>query len=465
MSNIDTEDDSQSLKPTEPKIIREATDRDWKPLNFTFKNFLNDGSVSGSQYLMRIVFPGQMRTVGEFVTRKAIQREAPYIWLRDSCRCDSCVNPDTLQRIYDVFSAPEDIQPVYVEMDQEGLLVKWNDDHLSSYSFDWLNLHLRVERHREFWSRGQKLPEQVPMLAPFDDSIKHNPPSVHYEEVMSGDEGVRKWMCLIQAHGFSYVDNCPICPKKTKELLERIAFIRETHYGGFYDFTSDLSMKDTAYTAEALDAHTDTTYFTDPVGHQMFHLLSHTDGTGGESLLVDGYHCAYLLQREDPAAFEILCTTETPFHASGNDGVSIRPRNARVFSTRKQKVKEWTPKRNERHSPLVDQVRWNRYDRGTWGGSLSSKHDSISNFANITGAMLWYDAARKWTQVLKRSENEYWAQLEPGRPIIIDNFRMLHGRSAFTGNRRMCGGYLNRDDYMSRLTNLFWSKEDLKMRI
>lgn len=228
-------------------------------------------------------------------------------------------------------------------------------------------------------------------------------------------------------------------------------------------------MKDTAYTAEALDAHTDTTYFTDPAGHQMFHLLSHTDGTGGESLLVDGYHCAYLLQREDPAAFEILCTTETPFHASGNDGVSIRPRNARVFSTRKQKVKEWTPKRNDRHSPLVDQVRWNRYDRGTWGGSLSSKHDSISNFANITGAMLWYDAARKWTQVLKRSENEYWAQLEPGRPIsmssfdrilslrssplslvsadgligrlVIDNFRMLHGRSAFTGNRRMCGGY------------------------
>lgn len=76
MLNIDTEDDSQSLKPTEPKIIREATNRDWKPLNFTFKNFLNDGSVSGSQYLMRIVFPGQMRTVGEFVTRKAIQREA-----------------------------------------------------------------------------------------------------------------------------------------------------------------------------------------------------------------------------------------------------------------------------------------------------------------------------------------------------------------------------------------------------
>jgi hypothetical protein len=35
--------------------------------------------------------------------------------------------------------------------------------------------------------------------------------------------------------------------------------------GGFYDFTSDLSSKDTAYTSESLEPHTDTTYFTDPI--------------------------------------------------------------------------------------------------------------------------------------------------------------------------------------------------------
>lgn len=35
--------------------------------------------------------------------------------------------------------------------------------------------------------------------------------------------------------------------------------------GGFYDFTSDLSSKDTAYTSESLEPHTDTTYFTEPI--------------------------------------------------------------------------------------------------------------------------------------------------------------------------------------------------------
>ena len=76
--------------------------------------------------------------------------------------------------------------------------------------------------------------------------------------------------------------------------------------GGFWDFTSDLSSKDTAYTSLALDAHTDTSYFTDPAGYQMFHLLSHQGGSGGESLLVDGFRAAKILESESPKAFHIL---------------------------------------------------------------------------------------------------------------------------------------------------------------
>lgn len=78
----------------------------------------------------------------------------------------------------------------------------------------------------------------------------------------------------------------PATPDATQRLLEQIGPIRNTHYGtvilrscdtmlwrvftnafagGFYDFTSDLSSKDTAYTSESLEPHTDTTYFTDPI--------------------------------------------------------------------------------------------------------------------------------------------------------------------------------------------------------
>jgi len=53
----------------------------------------------------------------------------------------------------------------------------------------------------------------------------------------------------------------------------------------------------------------------------------------------------------------------------------------------------------------------------------------------------WYKAARIWAGILKRKEMEIWQQLRPGRPVIFDNWRMLHGRSEFSGKRRMCGGY------------------------
>jgi trimethyllysine dioxygenase len=36
----------------------------------------------------------------------------------------------------------------------------------------------------------------------------------------------------------------------------------------------------------------------------------------------------------------------------------------------------------------------------------------------------------------------------------MDNHRVLHGRSAFDGRRRMCGAYVGIDEYRSRLAVL-----------
>jgi len=38
--------------------------------------------------------------------------------------------------------------------------------------------------------------------------------------------------------------------------------------------------------------------------------------------------------------------------------------------------------------------------------------------------------------------------------LVVDNHRVLHGRSAFTGKRRMCGAYIGVDEYRSKLAVL-----------
>jgi trimethyllysine dioxygenase len=204
--------------------------------------------------------------------------------------------------------------------------------------------------------------------------------------------------------------------------------------GGFYDFTADLASKDTAYTSLALHAHTDTTYFSDPAGLQMFHLLSHTDGSGGESLLVDGFAAARILQREAKRSFEVLSRKKLRSHASGNEGISIQPFVPHpVFTC-------WGAE--------LYQIRWNTDDRAT-----------MDRWRDDKSLEEWYEAAWKWCEILRRPSVEYREKLRPGRPLsaftqmswasssiadnllVFDNWRVLHGRSAFTGKRRICGGY------------------------
>jgi len=88
------------------------------------------------------------------------------------------------------------------------------------------------------------------------------------------------------------------------------------------------------------------------------------------------------------------------------------------------------------------QVRWNNDDR-----SVIKWHDPCL-------VLPWYDAIRNWNSCLKSADSEFWVQLAPGTAVVVDNHRVLHGRSAFTGKRRMCGAYIGRDDYRARLDAL-----------
>jgi hypothetical protein len=62
-----------------------------------------------------------------------------------------------------------------------------------------------------------------------------------------------------------------------------------------------------------------------------------------------------------------------------------------------------------------------------------------------------YDAIRAWYGLLTSADSEYWVQLTPGTVLSVDNHRVLHGRSAFEGKRRVCGAYIGVDEYRSRL--------------
>jgi trimethyllysine dioxygenase len=242
--------------------------------------------------------------------------------------------------------------------------VTWNDGHKSQYSKAWLAAS--GEKHS---SRSAERQGMVDMELWAGKDIKQAPPTVEYDTVMKTDDGLKDWLHTIRKYGFCYVENTPVTPEATEKLLERISFIRPTHYGGFYDFTADLAKGDTAYTQLGIGAHTDNTYFSDPAGLQVFHLLSHPDGEGGASQLVDGFAAARQLQKEDRDAYQLLGRARIHAHASGNEDSSIQPYQA--FPTLVH---------DPQGGQLV-QVRWNTTDRA----AIDLPMEDMQS---------WYNAAR-----------------------------------------------------------------------
>lgn len=363
------------------------------------------------------------------------------------------MNQDTLQRNFNTFAAssspdslnvprlivvqiPSDIHPTKVEANKENVTVQCehlpvpkqtltlpivppspsqptntfpfpfiigSDNHTSTYPWPFLSFYLTSN------ARGHEN-DQISL---WGSEAGSRPPTVSFPRVMASDQGVADLTAMIKEFGFCFVKDTPHDdPDVTRQLLERIAFIRVTHYGGFYDFTPDLAMADTAYTNLALPAHTDTTYFTDPAGLQAFHLLEHkaapppseekeaassaageAAAEGGKSLLVDGFNAARILKEEDPRAYEILSSVRLPWHASGNEGITIAP-------DKLYPVLELSEDTGELH-----RVRWNNDDRG------------VVPFGEKYSPSEWYEAARKWDGILRRKSSELWVQLEPGKPL------------------------------------------------
>ena len=92
---------------------------------------------------------------------------------------------------------------------------------------------------------------------------------------------------------------------------------------------------------------------TDPCGLQLFHLLSHTDGSGGATLLVDGFYVAASLKAHHPESHTLLSTIPIPAHAAGDE----------------ETIYQASPKSGYpvlSHDPVTKelyQVRWNNDDR------------------------------------------------------------------------------------------------------
>ncbi|XP_066270337.1 trimethyllysine dioxygenase, mitochondrial-like [Branchiostoma lanceolatum] len=348
---------------------------------------------------------------------KGVKLMLNYVWLRDHCRTGDSINHVTGERMVDSVTIDPNIQPVNVSVEEGILEITWPDGHQSEYGLDWL-LSNTYEGKKHV--RGTL----EPFLWDASALSASPPPSVLYRDYMADDGHLAKVLYTLMKYGFAFVDEAPVTMEATLAVSERISHVRETFFGKHWFVTSDFERHDTGYTTAALPVHMDNTHFNEPSELIVSQMFEEGD-CGGTSLLVDGFHAAERLRQDHPEGFDVLSSVPVPhqflepfLHTTGvGPVVELEPGSRRELKM----------------------IRYSMYDR------------AVLDTIPMEEVGRWYAALRSFTKYIRDPSNEYWFQLKPGQILLVYNWRVLHGRSAYEGGQRKLGGYfLPRDDFFSR---------------
>lgn len=343
----------------------------------------------------------------------------PWFWLRDHGQDEASLDPDTLQRRVNTFEISNDIRAQKSKLLEEGaaLEIAWqNSATPSHYSADFLaamaglapsEADLAPQIRRRFWSGRDPL--QLPRPIPHD-------------AVLNSKNGLRECLERVQALGFAVVEGVPTDDAAIQAFLSRIGYVRTTIFGGLWTLSAEVQdHDDTAYSTQYLEPHTDGTYSHDAPGLQSF-ICREFDGSGGESILVDGFALAEEMRREAPEHFGTLRDVAVPGRYI-EPGVHLRAERPAFLTGADGSLR---------------QISFNNYDRAPF----SLPPDRMAAF---------YAAYRDFHARIVEQSNWLTIPLRPGMALIFDNWRLLHGRMGYSGKRVFCGCYHNHEDFESAL--------------
>lgn len=179
-----------------------------------------------------------------------------------------------------------------------------SDGHKSLYSID--------ELHGQQYETYSKV-EHRPLTLWSADEIKTKHPyaRVQLADYLADDSVAKSVMASIVRYGLAFVEGATPTKAGTELAVTRLFAVHKTFFGEMWSFSDDKDHSDSAYSKAYLGAHTDNTYFNDAAGIQVLHCTEH-NGTGGESLLLDGFKAAADLRRKYPESYARLTTVPIP---------------------------------------------------------------------------------------------------------------------------------------------------------
>lgn len=345
------------------------------------------------------------------------------LWLRDNARDDATRSPGNGQKLLSVADIPADIAVTDGRVEAGRLILSFTPTgERLSFDMDWLFRHAY-----------DRAPETDAGWLGADTSLwaggtadQFNP--LPFDQVVRSTAGLRRWLEGVRRHGIGILTGGPTESGALLRIADLFGYVRETNYGKWFDVRTVAEPTNLAYTGLGLQAHTDNPY-RDPVPTLQILYCLENAAEGGDSLVVDGFSAVRRLRQENPDGFRLLSRYCARFEYSGSEGVRLRARRPMIELSPDGEL--IAVRFNSRSIAAIEDVPFDEMDA-------------------------YYGAYRHFAAIIDDPAMAVTFKLAPGDSFIVDNTRVLHARTAFTGagNRWLQGCYPDKDGLLSTLAAL-----------
>ena len=346
-------------------------------------------------------------------------------WLRDNALDTKTRDKKNSQRLISISDIPTKTYIKSASLNKNGkevIIIFLPKKKQVKFSSNWLlnNAYDNNKRNSKVWTN--------PSLKIWSKNTLKNIPVINYKTAKSNKKLLIKWLKSLYSLGFAKITGSEKKSGTVIKIAKLFGYVRETNYGKWFNVKSKTNAINLAYTNLGLQAHTDNPYRNPVPTIQILHCIKNST-KGGDTKVVDGFNAALRLKRENNKYFDLLSKYCSQFEFKGKKNVHLKSR-----------------------FPMINL---------SPDGELTAIHFNNRSIGPIRDVpyrdmLNYYKAYRKFSKIIDDDKMAISFKLKPGDSFIVDNTRVLHARTAYsgTGTRWLQGCYADKDGLLSTiLTN------------
>ena len=337
-------------------------------------------------------------------------------WLRERVNGKNFLDEGTQQRLFDPTSLNVEIEIKKAQISNDILEIDFNDG---------VNSKLNINSIAKEFSRKNDIVHNIEKIK-WNSNLK-TIKNFSFNEDLFESKVMYDILMSFYKYGFVIIKGVPTKDNYLVNFANSIGSVRRTNFGEHFNVKSKPNPNDLAYTSLPLAPHTDNPYRNPVPCIQILHCIVN-EVNGGYSTLVDGYTVTEALKKENPEYFDILTKVKVRFQFIDKDVV----------------LEDWSELIQLDEDKNFKQVRFS--PRLDFVPILEKKELD-----------LYYKARKKISDFYNSEKFRIEFKLNQGDLLMMDNHRLLHGRTEFDvneGNRFLQGCYIDFDSTEGKLRHI-----------